>query len=476
MSDEELPRAPTEYRDPDATIGSGLSSPGGQAPFAAGDIVAERYQLIRMLGHGGMGVVWVARSLVFGIDVAIKLIRPDLAKPEMASRMAREAQATASIGHPALVRVFDFGITTSGSPFLVMELAHGETLGALLRREQRLSAVRAVQMLLPLADGLRCAHERGIVHRDIKPENVFLARDTLARIQPKLLDFGIAKLGNQTVDGRLTQMGVVLGSPEFMSPEQARGDLDTDARTDVWSFCVMLYEMLTGSVPFKDKNYNALMQAILNDSPVPIMQYATGDKDLWRVMERGLEKSRDERWRSMGELGEALALWLYERGIKEDLAGNSVKALWLGGSLSGLTSAAPTRSEQPSGRPTLAQRVRTKAGLGLFRARRELIRLSVRAAAALLFLVLLAALFTSRGRHEPEPSRPLAAAQPVAVPTPARPAEPTPIRAISPEALPSVSPPAAQAPPPSKAGRASRRAPQRTAATPNRKSIRDFGF
>jgi serine/threonine-protein kinase len=307
---------------------------------------------------------------------------------------------------------------------------------------------------------------------------VFLARDTLGRIQPKLLDFGIAKLGNQAVDGRLTQMGVVLGSPEFMSPEQARGDLDTDARTDVWSFCVMLYEMLTGTMPFKDKNYNALMHAILNDEPVPTTEYVADERDLWHVLERGLEKSRDERWQSMGELGEALALWLYERGVKEDLAGNSVKALWLGGSLSGLTSAAPDRSEAPPGMRKLARRVRGKAGLGFLRLRRRVLRLSIRAAAAVLLLILVAALFSSRAHTEPEPARELAAT-PVVAPVYAPPApEPTPLRAVAPEPLPSAPPPAAQTPASQKASRApanSRRQPQRS-ATPSRKSIRDFGF
>jgi serine/threonine-protein kinase len=184
-----------------------------------------------------MGVVWVAHSLVLGVDVAIQLIRSGVADPDLASRMAREAQATATLGHPAIVRVFDFGATESGDPFLVMELAHGETLAALLRREERLTPFAALQLILPIVDGLRCAHERGIVHRDIKPENVFVARDTLGRVQPKLLDFGIAKLDHHPNVTRLTQVGEVLGSPEFMSPEQARGIGNVDLRTDVWSLC-----------------------------------------------------------------------------------------------------------------------------------------------------------------------------------------------------------------------------------------------
>jgi len=314
--------------------------------FSAGEIVADRYRLIRELGEGGMGVVWVAHSLVLGVDVAIKLIRSGIADADLPSRMAREAQATATLGHPAIVRVFDFGTTAQGDPFLVMELAHGETLAALLRREQKLPPVQALQLILPIVDGLRCAHERGIVHRDIKPENVFVARDALGRVQPKLLDFGIAKLEHQPNVSRLTQVGEVLGSPEFMSPEQARGIGSVDLRTDVWGLSVLIYEMLTGTVPFKVTNYNALMQAILHEQPVPTDQYGVGDHELWKVLAKGLEKSRDKRWASMTDFGEALAFWLFDHGVSEDVAGNSLKAVWLAGTLTGLS--AETRADSPS--------------------------------------------------------------------------------------------------------------------------------
>ncbi len=313
-------------------------------PYLPGEVIADRYRLQRELGRGGMGVVWVAHSLVLGVDVALKLIRASAAGP-LASRMAREAHAAARLGHPALVRVFDFGWTNRGDPFLVMELVQGETLAALLARESRLPAIRAVQMLLPIADGLRLAHDRSIIHRDIKPENIFLAADSLGRTQPKLLDFGIAKVG-QSVDGKLTQFGAVLGSPEYMSPEQALGKEDVDDRTDVWSLCIVLYELVTGTVPFRKPNYNALMHAIINEAPRSAIDYGTGDAALWMVLDRGLSKDREQRWANMTELGEALALWLYEHGVKEDLSGNSIRAVWLDGALSGVKVDIP-RSEPP---------------------------------------------------------------------------------------------------------------------------------
>jgi serine/threonine protein kinase len=303
--------------------------------YLAGEVIGDRYRLVREVGRGGMGVVWVAHSLVLGVDVALKLIRATGASGTT-SRMAREAHAAARLGHPALVRVFDFGWTSRGDPFLVMELVQGETLSALLERETRIGAIRAVQMLLPIADGLRLAHGKSIVHRDIKPENIFLAKDSLGRTQPKLIDFGIAKVGATTYDGKLTQVGAVLGSPEYMSPEQALGSEDVDERTDIWSLSVVLYEIVTGTIPFRKPNYNALMRVIINDLPKPMMEHDVGDEGLWQVVERGLAKKPEERWPNMTEFGEALALWLYEHGIKEDLSGNSIRAVWLDTALSGM--------------------------------------------------------------------------------------------------------------------------------------------
>jgi eukaryotic-like serine/threonine-protein kinase len=326
----------TEYRPPENEAEA--PPPEGAhriSQYMSGEIIAERYRLIRKLGEGGMGVVWVAHSLVLGVDVAIKLIRAGVGDVDLGSRMAREAQATAILGHPAIVRVFDHGATALGEPFLVMELVDGETLAALLARERKLDPTFAVKLLLPLLDGLRCAHERGIIHRDIKPENVLIGRDALGRQMPKLLDFGIAKIDYQPSVNRLTQVGDVLGSPEFMSPEQARGAPDIDARTDVWAVCIVLYELITGELPFKIKNYNALMQSILHEQPTPTFELGAGDKNLWRVISKGLSKTRERRWPSMTALGEALAFWLYDHGETEDACGNSLRTVWLAGTLSG---------------------------------------------------------------------------------------------------------------------------------------------
>ena len=341
-----------EYTPADPSVPP-AAEPLESSPYLAGEVVGDRYRLVREIGRGGMGVVWVAHSLVLGVDVALKLIRASAASSALSSRMAREAHAAARLGHPALVRVFDFGWTRHGDPYLVMELVQGETLAALVKREVRIPAIRAVQTLLPIVDGLRMAHDKGIVHRDIKPDNVFLAADALGRRQPKLLDFGIAKVDKQ-IDGRLTQIGAVLGSPDYMSPEQALGLDDIDERTDIWSLCVVLYEVITGTVPFQKPNYNALMHAIINEDPTPSVDCGAGDKSLWQVIERGLKKQREDRFQTVTDLGEALALWLYEHGVKEDLSGNSVRAVWLDAALSvhgrEMGSARPGNYDSGSGR------------------------------------------------------------------------------------------------------------------------------
>jgi serine/threonine-protein kinase len=295
-------------------------------------VVDGRYVLIEPLGKGGMGVVWKARSSALDVEVAVKLVRSSpTPNADAFKRMAREAHAAARLGHPAMATVLDFGATPDGDPYVVMELLHGESLGDVLGRERRVDAVRAVSTLLPMLDGLREAHDKGIVHRDIKPENLFISKTTRGRLQPKVLDFGIAKLEETNDSNRLTQDGAVLGSPGYFSPEQARGETNIDLRTDVWSICVVLYELITGELPFNGPNYNALLMSILKDTPKSIMDHGYGDAELWRILQRGLMRDRNKRWPSMWELGRALAAWLYQQGVTADVTSRSIKEVWLEG-------------------------------------------------------------------------------------------------------------------------------------------------
>ena len=302
-----------------------MSSPPATDSYAPGSLVGGKYRLERKLGEGGMGSVWAAHHPQLDTNVAIKVIRGGTNRPDMGPRLTQEARAAAKLGHPAIVRVFDIGETEGGEHFIVMELLEGESLHQRLNRELRLSAVEAVRLLLPIADALRAAHAKGIIHRDIKPDNVFLVGDATG-LQPKLVDFGIAKLQARDFDSQLTEKGVILGSPDYMSPEQARGEERIDHRADVWSFCVLLYEVMSGLAPFEGANYNALLRAIVESKAPSLETRCVADAELSAIVETGMAKDPAARWQSMQELGEALARWLATQGVFEDAAGSPLDA------------------------------------------------------------------------------------------------------------------------------------------------------
>jgi eukaryotic-like serine/threonine-protein kinase len=295
--------------------------------YRAGDVIDGKYRLEGLLGKGGMGEVWTAHNETLGVLRALKLIPADLDSPESTDRLLREARAAARLADPAIVRVFDFGKTPWGDPFLVMELLSGEDLASVIRRRERLSATKAVRVLLPILRALCAAHAHGIVHRDLKPENIFLSKQAESRIQPKLLDFGIAKLKNARAL-RLTTDGTVIGSPLYMSPEQARGD-EVDERTDVWAMCVVLYEVIAGTPPFMGEDRHEVIQAAASANPESLVSRGVLEEELWHILEQGLSKRPENRWTSMQALGEALARWLIARDVVDDVTGASIEAAWL---------------------------------------------------------------------------------------------------------------------------------------------------
>ena len=320
------PARPGPARLAPARSAPSSGSPGDHAP---GELIAFKYRLVKLLGVGGMGAVWLARNEALESDVAIKLIRRDTATELSPERLLREARAAARVDHPSIVRIFDFGETERGEPFIVMELLSGESLRHLLLRKERLTALAAVQSLLPVVSALGAAHVRGIIHRDLKPENILLTTDERGSVSPKVVDFGIAKLRREGVDRRVTLEGAALGSPAYMSPEQARGHEDIDGRADIWSLSVVLYEALTGRLPFDGASYNALLAAIIEDPPRPATEVVEVDDALWRILERGLAKDRKLRWQSMQEFGEALAGWAVAHGVENDVTGRSISLAWL---------------------------------------------------------------------------------------------------------------------------------------------------
>lgn len=301
-----------------------LSPPRRQTTreYAPGETIAEKYELRSLLGEGGMGSVWLANNRLLDLPVALKLLRADFDVEDAGKRLLQEARATARLDNPAIVQVFDFGHTEQGDPFIVMELLEGQTLAEILATRGPLGAVEAIRILLPIIDAVAAAHEAGVVHRDLKPANIFVVREQ-RRTQPKVVDFGIAKMDHGSdPTGGLTRQGEVVGSPGYMSPEQARGESKITLRTDVWALCVVLYECITGGSPFRGDNYNAWLRAIIEDTVKPTVELGVGDAALWMIIERGLRKSADERWVSMRALGAALAAWLITRRVERDVCGD----------------------------------------------------------------------------------------------------------------------------------------------------------
>ncbi len=299
-----------------------------------------------------MAAVWVAHNETLDINVAIKFIRTDLKHAGLTGRLLQEARAAARLGHSAIVRILDFGKTDTDEPYIVMELLNGEDLGATLKRNGPMPPVKAVRTLIPIVDALAVAHSKRIVHRDLKPENIFLSDGESGKPQPKLVDFGIAKLEKDGME-RITQIGATMGSPAYMSPEQARG-LDVDPRSDIWALCVVLYELTTGELPFTGVTYTALVCSILESTPKPMTEVGAGDPELWSIVERGLQKDPANRWQSMRDLGTSLARWLLAHGVNADVTGASLQSAWLDRPMNSESMTAPTYPSLPAGSLTPA--------------------------------------------------------------------------------------------------------------------------
>jgi serine/threonine-protein kinase len=275
----------------------------------SGTILAGKYRIRGVLGRGGMGTVYEAERLTIGGVVAIKVLRADRSRDaKTVRRFYKEARAAAAIGHPNICEVHDLGGLDEGSPYLVMERLVGETLAVRLARDTVLPFDEAVDVLVQVLSALAAAHEKGIVHRDIKPENIFLAERIGCPPFAKVLDFGISKIiGPLRADGsddtRLTQPGVVMGTPSYMSPEQVGGDRGLDARVDIYACGVILYEALTGRRPFTGRDLQTLLLQILTIRPPLASQLRPGlPAGVDAVLERALARRRDDRYQTAREM------------------------------------------------------------------------------------------------------------------------------------------------------------------------------
>jgi eukaryotic-like serine/threonine-protein kinase len=274
-----------------------------------GELVSRKYRLLRRLAEGGMGEVWSARNERTNRDFAIKFLLPALARdPEALHRFVREAKATGQLRHPNVVTAMDAGMHEA-RPYLVMELLSGESLEARLARDGRLDELETCILLGQVARALEHAHASALVHRDLSSANVFLCEsqdDGPPGI--KVLDFGVSKVLDESQNGRVcTGDGKILGSPVYMSPEQAKGAEGVDARTDIWSLGVLAYQCIAGRAPFRGSNYNALMFAILQSPHEPLANLIPQiDPELAELVENCLVKDRDVRTGSARELASQL--------------------------------------------------------------------------------------------------------------------------------------------------------------------------
>ena len=277
--------------------------------FPTGALIGGRYRLDGLIGSGGMGEVFRAHDIVLARDVAVKLVESvdPRRRDEITRSFLREARISAAIAHRNVVQILDFGTHDGAVPFMVMELLKGESLADVLGRGEALSFEWILTIANEVLDGLSVAHEQGVVHRDLKPENIFLA-ETASGVHPKVLDFGISKIldasGSATIT---TTQGHVVGTPAYMSPEQARGIKVIDKRTDVYSMGVVLYELLSGEMPFFSENPGDLLIMIITEEAQPLSELIPDvGPELSAIVERAMAKDPDARFADAQALQRAL--------------------------------------------------------------------------------------------------------------------------------------------------------------------------
>ncbi|CAN5450393.1 hypothetical protein BH10CYA1_BH10CYA1_26560 [soil metagenome] len=278
-----------------------------------GTVIGDRYKILSLLGKGGMGSVYKAQHTSLGKTQAIKVLKQSALENNTAlNRFDIEAKAASHLNHPNLVSVHDYGLTTEGAPYLVMDFVEGISLLDVLLRDGALNSALVLELFEQICDGLAYAHSEGVVHRDIKPSNIILTRTATGAPQIKIVDFGIAKIvSHNNEDHELTQTGEVFGSPMYMSPEQCEGHRELDARTDIYSVACVMYEALTGQPPFIGANAIQTMYKQINEAP-SLMDGANRRLKIPHALEnvvmRALEKKPSDRHQSMEELRNDLQL------------------------------------------------------------------------------------------------------------------------------------------------------------------------
>jgi eukaryotic-like serine/threonine-protein kinase len=284
--------------------GTALRSSNAQADLM-GSIVAERYHILKKLGEGGMGTVYLAEHVKMGRKAALKVMNPGMnTDADAIARFNREAANASRLNHPNVCAIYDFGETADGLIYLAMEFIEGESLTSLIEKNGSLAAPRAATIIHQAADALAVAHDYGIVHRDLKPDNIMIAKDRDGADVVKVVDFGIAKASSSDAQ-KVTKTGLVVGTPEYMSPEQLAGD-KLDGRSDIYSLGLVAFNCLTGLLPFPSETAQEAMIMRLTDHPKTLADMRPDVEwppELQTVMDRVLARDADERYQKSDEFG-----------------------------------------------------------------------------------------------------------------------------------------------------------------------------
>ena len=306
-SDEKAALAPGAPGSAGSPDGRANPSGSGLADNSQSGNLGDRFEVVSLLGQGGMGAVYKARDKKLQKTFAVKVLNSQLVEDRAAvKRFEQEARAASSLTHPNLAAVYDFGMGESGAPYLVMDYLDGDNLGDVLKREGYLDVPRSLDIFLQVCEAVAHAHKKGVIHRDIKPNNIILTQGTAGGDFVKLVDFGIAKVlpGRDKQAENLTQTGEIFGSPLYMSPEQCLGN-KLDARSDIYAFGCVMYETLTGKSPFSAENPIRTILKHINDVAVPLSSLKDAQAipgDLEHIVMRCLEKDPDSRYQSMDDL------------------------------------------------------------------------------------------------------------------------------------------------------------------------------
>ncbi len=339
-------------------------------PYIGRAVLGGQFLIEQKIGSGGMGAVYRASQPAMNRLVGVKILHPKLTnRKDLASRFRREARAMSHLQHPNTVRVYLYGELEDGSLYIVMEYLEGRNLNQSVRKEGPFPVERAIPILIQCCGALQEAHSQGIIHRDLKPENIFLSTNGGLKDYPKVLDFGLAKVTERELrpgSVMLTQEGMVFGTPEFMSPEQAQGKV-LDARSDIYSLATILYEVLTGKLPYDAKTPMEYIQLHVTKPPMSLDDRIPGKKfpgGLAEVIAKALQKNPENRYNSASEFADALKPFAMGRTFSAIMPGGSPASRSIDPTQvdpQKIPAPAPSSGRRPDGPPEVAKTIRMQA-------------------------------------------------------------------------------------------------------------------